>query len=179
MAIYFATSNVHKFKEAQQIIPNIQHYYFNHNEIRSDNLEEIAREAVNTAYAQLKKPVFVEDTGLFIDALNGFPGTYSAWALKKIGNEGILKLMESARDRSVAFKTCIAFADGKVTKTFLGECKGTIALAKRGESGFGYDSIFIPNSHKKTFAEDLETKSRVSHRKMVLSQMAEFLRRKY
>ncbi|MBS3068142.1 XTP/dITP diphosphatase [Candidatus Micrarchaeota archaeon] len=180
MVIYFATSNEHKFKEANEILSakgiSVEHFNFKHNEIRSDSLEEIAMEAVDTTFAQLKKPVFVEDTGLFIDALNGFPGTYSAWALKKIGSDGILKLLKSASNRAATFKTCIAFANGKITKTFLGECKGAIATKKRGKSGFGYDPIFTPKGYKKTFAEDLEIKVKVSHRFAALQKLTEFLK---
>ena len=100
MEIFFATSNKHKFVETQAILDDegitLKHFPFAHNEIRSDSLEEIANEAVEAAYKQAKRPVFVEDTGLFIDALNGFPGTYSAWVQKKIKPSGIVMKSISA-----------------------------------------------------------------------------------
>ncbi len=179
MPIYFATSNENKFKEAREMLETksigVEHFPFEHNEIRSDSLEEIAIEAVEVAYAKLKKPVFVEDTGLFIGTLNGFPGTYSAWVAKKLGSEGILKLMVGTSDRTAAFRTCIAFKDGKTTKTFSGECMGTISLLARGESGFGYDSIFIPKGYNQTFAESIGLKNKLSHRYKSLLLLSEYI----
>ncbi len=183
LSIYFATSNEHKFNEVRGVLSasriKIEHLMFKHNEIRSDSLEEIAFEAVNAAYVKLKKPVFVEDTGLFISALNGFPGTFSAWVINKIGSKGILKLMRSEQNRAASFKTCIAFSDGKDIKTFFGECSGAIANKQRGKSGFGFDPIFIPADYKKTFAEDTKTKNKLSHRHQAVLKLADFLIRKY
>ncbi len=175
MALYFATSNKHKFAEAKEILPGISHFNFSHNEIRSDSLEEIALEAVGAAYLQIKKPVFVEDTGLFVEALNGFPGAFSAWVLGKIGCEGILRLMQSEKSRAASFKTCIAFTDGKIAKTFSGECKGSIANKQHGKNGFGYDPIFVPEGYEKTFAEAPEIKKKVSHRYNALMQLKDYL----
>ncbi|MFH1222066.1 MAG: RdgB/HAM1 family non-canonical purine NTP pyrophosphatase [Candidatus Micrarchaeota archaeon] len=170
MEIFFATGNEHKFRETVKFFaknaPSVQlkHFPFKHNEIRSDELAEIADEAVAVAYAQLKKPVFVEDTGLFIDALNGFPGTYSAWAQSKIGNKGLLKLLEGEAVRSARFETVISFTDGKTTAHFRGICPGSIVEKPRGKSGFGFDPIFVPTGHPTTFAENIELKSQLSHR---------------
>jgi XTP/dITP diphosphohydrolase len=182
LEVLFATSNRHKFNEAKEILfnanVNILHFDFKHNEIRSDSLEEIAMEAATTAYKLAKKPVFVEDTGLFIDALNGFPGTYSAWAQKKIGNEGILKLMAGTANRSASFKTCIAFVNGKTkgeARTFTAECKGQISEKPRGNDGFGYDPVFIPEGEQHTFAENASFKNKHSHRYKSLLLLANHL----
>ena len=178
MAIYFATSNKHKFEEATNILApeiEIKHFYFKHNEIRSDSVEEIALDALK--HSKLKKPVFVEDTGLFIAALNGFPGTFSAWVLAKIGSKGILKLMKG-KNRSAAFRTCIAFTNGKITKIFMGECKGKIAYKQRGTAGFGYDSIFIPQGYRKTFAEATKIKKKVSQRYKALMKLKKWITKK-
>ena len=106
--VFFATSNKEKLKEAQQILNvPIQELEFDYPEIRSDSLEEVARDAVRAAYRRCKDQVFVEDSGLFINALKGFPGTYSGWVQKKIGNEGILTLMEGVDDRAAYFEACI------------------------------------------------------------------------
>jgi len=153
----------------------IEHFSFKHNEIRSDSVEEIAAEAVSAAYSQLGKPVFVEDTGLFIDTLNGFPGTYSAWAAKKIGSTGIMKLMQGEENRTAYFKTCIALMNGKSTKIFSASCAGSIATESRGESGFGYDPIFVPEGYDKTFAESIGLKNKLSHRYKSLLLLSEYL----
>ncbi len=185
MEILFATSNKHKFTEAQEILGkdkiSIRHFPFSHNEIRSDNLEEIAREAVEAAYSQAKKPIFVEDTGLFIDALHGFPGTYSAWVQKKIGPQGILKLMDGIEKekRSASFRTVIAYHDGEKIQCVSGECKGSIAFMVLGESGFGYDPIFIPFGYPQTFGQNIELKNKLSHRYISLLELRKILKEAY
>lgn len=182
MEVYFATSNENKFAEAKNIFSayassyTLKHFQFLHNEIRSDDLSEIAEEAAKVAYLKIKKPVFVEDTGLFIEALNGFPGTYSGWVQKKIGNKGILKLLESEINRTARFETVVCFtADGEEFVNFRGICEGTIAEKPRGVSGFGYDPIFIPAGCKQTFAENIELKNKLSHRYKSIMFFIEYL----
>ncbi len=168
MELYFATSNKSKFAEAAEFFKpldvTLKHFPFEYREIRSDSLEEIARDAVAAARKRCRMPVFVEDSGLFIDALNGFPGTYSAWIQKKLGNQGILKLMADASERSAVFEACIAYHDGASVTTFRGRCPGSIGPEERGEGGFGYDPIFVPQGEDQTFAENKELKNKLSHR---------------
>ncbi len=180
MEIHFATSNEGKFREAKEILGKagieVSHFQFEHNEIRSDSLEEVAIEAVRAAYNQVGKPVFVEDAGLFIHVLEGFPGTYSAWVQRKIGNTGILRLLEGVPDRFAEFRASIAFtADGKDVKSFEGICKGTIARKAEGQSGFGYDPIFVPEGHSQTFAQNIQLKNELSHRYKSLSEFSRYL----
>jgi XTP/dITP diphosphohydrolase len=179
MQLYFATSNSNKFEEAKRILNSVElkQFEFNHREIRSDSLEEIATQAVEAAYSQIKKPVIVEDAGLFIDALNGFPGTYSGWVEKKIGFAGILKLMDGIDKRSAQFRAVIAYYDGTSIKTFGGICQGEIANKAEGGSGFGYDPIFIPGGHSQTFAQSIELKNKLSHRYNSLLELSKFLNR--
>jgi len=180
MDLHFATSNENKFREAKEILAKnrieVTHFPFSHNEIRSDSIKEIAEEAVNAAYVQVKEPVFVEDAGLFINALNGFPGTYSAWVQKKIGCTGILKLMEEIEDRSAEFRSAVSFTDGKKTHTFEGVCSGSIGDKPAGTSGFGYDPIFIPQGNSQTFAQNIELKNKLSHRYTSLLKLSEYLK---
>jgi XTP/dITP diphosphohydrolase len=181
MEIYFATSNRHKFAEAKKMMEengiSIEQFEFSHNEIRSDSLEEIAIEAVQAAYKKIQKPVFVEDAGLFINSLNGFPGTYSGWVQKKIGNQGILKLLEAEQNRAAEFRAVIAFADGAKTKTFSGSAKGKIAKEQLGDSGFGYDPIFIPEGADQSFAQSIALKNKLSHRYNSLLKLVKYLER--
>ncbi|MBN2478288.1 XTP/dITP diphosphatase [Candidatus Micrarchaeota archaeon] len=166
MAVYFATGNKNKFIEMKSYLKDIdvRHYEFRHKEIRSDSIEEIAREAVDAAYSEVKKPVFVEDTGLFIESLNGFPGTYSGWVYEKIGAEGLVRLMRGEKNRSAVFKTCIAYRSGKKVLTFSGECRGSISEKILGKAGFGYDPVFIPEGHVQSFAQSINLKNKLSHR---------------
>lgn len=175
-SILFVTSNINKFAEAKRILSkfniNLIHYNFSYNEIRSEYLEEIAKDAAKKLFKVIRKELIVEDSGLFIDSLNGFPGTYSAWVFKKIGNEGILKLMKNLKNREASFKSCIAFASDKCIKTFIGEVRGKISLKIRGNQGFGFDPIFIPKNYKKTFAENENLKNKISHRTNALLKFA-------
>lgn len=179
MEVYFATSNKHKVEEATKLLGEfgvtVKHFPFVHNEIRSDSLEEIACEAVAAAHKECKKPVFVEDTGLFIEELNGFPGTFSGWALKKIGTRGILKLLQGSNNRSAYFETCIAYTNGKQTMTSFGRCDGSIANEVHGSSGFGYDPIFVPTGYDQTFAESITLKNKLSHRYKSLLEFSKLL----
>jgi len=181
LEIHFATSNKNKFREAEEMLGEagmgVRHFPFEHNEIRSDSLKEVAEDAVRAAYAQVGKPVFVEDAGLFIHVLEGFPGTYSAWVQKKIGNIGILRLIEGSPDRFAEFRAVIAYSpDGNDVRTFEGVCRGTIAKRPEGESGFGYDPIFVPDGHSQTFAQNKELKNKLSHRYQSLLEFSKYLK---
>jgi XTP/dITP diphosphohydrolase len=179
-SLFFATSNLGKFTEAQKVLASagitVKHFDFRHSEIRSDRLEDIAREAAEEAYRRCQEPVFVEDSGLFIKSLGGFPGTYSGWVLKKIGLQGILKLMSGVKDRSAYFEACIAYADGSGIKTFSGRCSGSISEIPRGSGGFGYDPIFVPEGFDTTFAQNIELKNKLSHRYISLLELSKSLK---
>jgi XTP/dITP diphosphohydrolase len=180
MEIYFATSNDGKFGEAAKMLGGagveLRRFPFAHREVRSDDLAEIAGEAALAAYARLGKPVFTEDSGLFINALDGFPGTYSGWVQKKIGNAGILRLLAGSGDRTAEFRAAIAYTeDGKSARTFSGSCRGAIAPAPAGESGFGYDPIFVPAGHPQTFAQNKQLKNKLSHRYQSLLEFTKYL----
>jgi len=147
-------------------------------EYRSNDVGEIARGKAKYAYSQLKTPIIVDDTGLFIDALKGFPGPYAAYVLQSIGNAGILKLMESQPDRKARFITAIAFADGRGVHVFKGTIEGQITFTPRGNAGFGYDPIFDIGG--KTLAEiPLEEKSRISHRARALAAFHDWFVHEY
>ncbi len=181
MELNFATSNEHKYKEAKMILKKegigVNWIPFSHTEIRSESFEEIAVDAVKAAYRKIKKPVFVEDGGLVVESLNGFPCTFSAWVQRKIGSAGVLKLMDGVENRTARFMLAIAWTDGEKVKTFTAYSEGTITNEKKGVSGFGYDSIFIPNGYEKTFAESPEIKEKISHRKKALMKLITFIKK--
>jgi len=162
--LYFASSNIHKFKEVKKILNtfgiNIKFFNCKLKEIQSDSLTEIANNKAKQAFLMCRKPVLVEDDGLFIDILNGFPGPYSSYVFSTIGNKGILKLLK--QNRKAKFVSIICFCDKKNTKTFESTLRGTISKQTFGR-GWGYDPIFIPLNEKKTFAQ-LEDKNEKSHR---------------
>jgi XTP/dITP diphosphohydrolase len=165
------TSNAGKAAEVAAFfggLLEVDHIALEIPEHRSEDIAEIAREKARYAYGQLNTPLIVDDTGFFIDALEGFPGPYAAYVLNSIGNAGILKLMEGISDRNARFTTGIAFADERGIEVFTGTLEGKITLGPRGNNGFGYDPIF--ELDKKTLAElSIEEKSRISHRARALS----------
>ena len=127
-------------------------------EIQSESLQEIAEKSVINAYKACHLPIFVEDAGLFINSLSGFPGPYAAYVYKTIHNVGVLHLMEKEKNRQAIFQSVIAFCDSENLKplSFYGESRGEITLSERreqGKSGFGFDPIFQPEGSGKTFAE--------------------------
>ena len=155
--IKFVTSNINKVKEFKQILEpkiKVKHIKLSYPELRSDNPEEIAKNSAEMLANKLKKPVVVEDSGLFIKALNDFPGTCSAYIHKRIGLQGIIKLMKGIKDRKCTYKSAVAYCEPKKKPiSFLGEEKGNVAESVRGSYGFGHDPIFIPEGSNKTYGE--------------------------
>ncbi|MEM3142689.1 MAG: XTP/dITP diphosphatase [Zestosphaera sp.] len=150
-------------------------------EIQSDDLTSIALYSAVQASLYLREPFFVEDAGLYIKSLKGFPGPFSSYVYKTIGVEGILKLMSSVSDRTAFFKSVIVlYYPQQGFKVFEGVVYGSISLEARGSGGFGFDPIFVPEGHHKTFAElDLETKNSLSHRGRAFRAMVSWLRTAY
>ena len=155
--INFVTTNKGKVKEFRQILEpqiKVNHIEMSYPEIRSDDSEEIARHSAKELAEKMKKTMVVEDSGLFIHGLNDFPGTYSATVHRKIGIEGILKLMKDVKKRKCTYKSAVAYCEpGKKAVSFLGEENGRIAESIRGNFGFGHDPIFIPEGSNKTYGE--------------------------
>ena len=173
----FATSNPHKFSEVSAILADygipVEMASLELREIQADTLEEIAAEKAREACRRVNGPVIVEDTGLFVEGLNGFPGPYSAYVFRTVRNEGILRLLEDAADRRATFKSVFAYGDtdGSV-ECFGATASGTIALTCRGE-GWGYDPIFVSeNAAGRTYGELGDDKNRLSHRRAALEKLA-------
>jgi dITPase (EC 3.6.1.-) len=158
MALSFVTTNEGKFREAQEIALEfgieLEHVPLPYVEIQSERLEDIVKVGAQQAFGMLKRPCFVEDSGLFIEALKGFPGPFSSYVFRTLGNEGILKLMKEVENRTAEFKSTIGYCE-RSTEVFVfsGSTRGMICAEMRGQGGFGYDPIFVPEGEKRTFAE--------------------------
>ena len=180
-AITFASTNRNKFREVLSILAahNISVDFAETNlvEIQSDSHEEIVMEKAKKAFLQVGRPVIVEDDGLFVNAMKGFPGQYSSYAFKTIGNTGIMKLLAESADRSASFRSLIAFYDGKCLSISEGCVDGKIS-DKITEGGWGYDPIFVPAGTSLTFAQLKEKKSEYSHRKKALDDFARWYSKK-
>jgi XTP/dITP diphosphohydrolase len=147
-------------------------------EIQSETLAEIASYAAEEAASRLGIPVVAEDAGLFIDKLNGFPGPYSSDVFKRLGNKGILKLMEDVSHRDAKFSSVAAFcAPLSRSRCFSGTVVGQIGLRPRGAGGFGFDPIFIPSrGDGRSLAQmTVKEKNRLSHRAASFRRLSKWL----
>lgn len=127
-------------------------------------------------------PALADDTGLEVDALDGAPGVHTARfagpdATPDDNMHRLLDALNGVGDRSARFRTVVCLVDTDGTAySFDGTCEGTITREPRGEGGFGYDPIFLPNGHEQTFAEmNADRKNAISHRKNALEHASEYL----
>ncbi len=178
--VFFVTSNIHKFDEARKVLAEYKvataMLRVEAVEIQDDSIEKVAKASASDAVKKCGLPIIVEDAGLFIEALKGFPGPYSSYAYRTIGTRGILELMKNVEKREAHFHSVIAFSSpDKPSTTFQGKVNGKISREERGSSGFGFDPIFRPSSQDRTFAEmTAEEKNRYSHRAQALRKFAEW-----
>ncbi len=183
MKIYFATGNKGKLLEVREkfaalgiVVEQLVHEY---PEIQSDSLESVVEWGLSWLWEKHAKPVMIDDSGLFVDALEGFPGVFSAYAFGSLGCDGIIKLLADANDRAAEFRCCAGFVDEDGSKIVVtGQVRGRIIQEPRGSGGFGYDPIFVPEGHERTFAEmSVGEKNSVSHRGRAFEQLADALKR--
>jgi len=186
--VFFATGNFHKFDEARNLLAKlgiaVGMLKVKGGELQSDSLVEIAQASAQEAFNRCHLPVIVEDAGLFIEALNGFPGPYAAYVYKTVGNKGVLELMKGLETRNAVFRSAIAYCDSNTEApvVFEGKAQGEIIVNERsgsGKSGFGFDPIFRPSGNMKTFAQmTLEEKNSFSHRANAISKFAEWYKKR-
>ena len=182
--ITFATGNRGKLKEAQTLMPHVQllSQSVDFDEPRSNDLQTIARAKLKQARAVISGPCFVQDSGFYITALNGFPGSYVNFALETVGHEGILKLMEGKSDRSCVFRQCLAYFDGQDEHIFTSEHTGRLSKTFLGEDSAQQWSalwhIFIPQGYAKTLSElsPQQLEERRQRANGTLMQLAAFLK---
>jgi XTP/dITP diphosphohydrolase len=183
--LFFVSNNTHKYSEIKSILKDriididLKFHKQNIIEIQDENIKKIAIEKSICAYNILKKPIIIEDDGLFIKSLNGFPGQYSSYVFKSLGNTGILKLLNGNKDRSALFKSIFVYNNGIITKIFTGQINGTIATTIT-PGGWGYDPIFIPHKMNITFGKLKENnqKNELSHRRIALDKVVRWLNQK-
>ena len=179
LSINFITSNKNKVREFKEILEpeiKVNHIKLSYTELRSDDPEEIAMQSAQMLANKLKKPVVVEDSGLFIKVLNDFPGTCSAYIHKRIGLQGIIKLMEGIKNRECTYKSAVAYCEpDKKPISFLGEEKGKVSEKVRGKYGFGHDPIFIPEGKNKTYGEITYCEEIKKFRRRAVLKLTEYL----
>lgn len=178
VTLRFMTKNQNKVREASLVLANyglgvVMEDKLRKIEIQSDNLEDIVTYALSLNCVDW---LITEDDGLFIESLNGFPGPYSEYVYRTIGLGGILRLMSGVTNRGAYFKSVVGLCINGEVKLFEGIVRGRLAEEPRGSGGFGYDPVFIPEGYDKTFAEmGIEFKSRLSHRAIAFSKLANYV----
>jgi XTP/dITP diphosphohydrolase len=184
----FASNNLHKLKEVSAILHGVVTVKSPHEAGITEDIAETADTLEGNAfikadyvYQKTKQDCFADDTGLFVDALNGMPGVISArfageHCSPQENIEKLLSLMQKENNRKANFKTVICLIQNGKGKYFEGVIKGSISRVPAGANGFGYDPVFIPDGFPKTFAElSAEEKNSLSHRAIAVGKMKEWL----
>ncbi len=177
MNLYFVTGNANKFAEARLIIPGLKQLDIDVPEIQEIDPHKIIEAKLTAArIRQSEGAIVVEDVGLYLDALNGLPGPLIKWFLKTMGAKGLADItqhMSNAKAKAVALLGYMS--DDGTVKFFEGEAVGTI-VSPRGDTNFGWDSIFQPEGYTQTYAEmGIEEKNKISHRRKAFEKLATFL----
>ncbi len=189
MKLVFATNNKHKLDEVRKITSRHPVEIVSLAEINcfddipetADTLEGNALQKAHYIQEKFGLNCFADDTGLEVEALNNAPGVYSARYAgpghdSEANMKKLLHEMEGMENRKARFRTVIALVWNGKTYTFDGIVNGTITTTKRGENGFGYDPIFIPEGYEQTFAElGNDIKNQISHRAKAVEKLDEFL----
>lgn len=187
--IVLATGNLGKVAEIEDLLGSLPVELLSARDIERlpvviEDQPDLAGNALKKARAWfeiLGLPCLADDTGLEVNHLGGAPGVLSARYAGTDGdaeanNAKLLHAMRLASDRSAQFRTVIAFVDGEQERTFEGLCRGSISRDYRGEGGFGYDPVFIPDGYRNSFAEmSKDEKNAVSHRGKAVRKAVDFL----
>ncbi|MFQ5481123.1 MAG: RdgB/HAM1 family non-canonical purine NTP pyrophosphatase [Nitrospinaceae bacterium] len=173
----FATGNLKKLEEARSILrqPLIQ-VSLELEEVQTCDVETAARHKAEAAFRQLGEPVLVEDSGLVINAWNGLPGALVKWFENTVGLAGMARMLDGFESREAVAQCLVALHDGRRVLVARGEVTGEIAPSPRGNAGFGWDVLFIPQGEKRTFAEmSSQEKNAISHRRHAFTAMQRLL----
>lgn len=187
--LVFATNNQHKLEEVRAVLAD-KLEIVSLNELgcfddipeTADTLEGNALIKAQYIYEKFGLDCFADDTGLEVDALGGEPGVYSARYAGEDSNaqnnmHKLLKNLGENSNRTAHFRTVIALIEGDETRYFEGKINGEIAYEPRGDAGFGYDPIFIPEGYNISFAEiGAEVKNTISHRALAVGKLTEYLK---
>ncbi|MFW5821829.1 MAG: non-canonical purine NTP diphosphatase [Tangfeifania sp.] len=186
--LVFATNNPNKLKELQALLGDKYQLLglkdigcFEEIPEEQPTLEGNARQKAFYVYENYGHSCFADDTGLEVEALNGEPGVYSARYAGEKKDAGanmdkLLHEMAKINNRKARFRTVISLVINGKEKQFEGIAEGIITREKRGNAGFGYDPVFLPEGFDKTFAEmDLQDKNKISHRGRAVQKLVKYL----
>lgn len=179
MTLCFITSNKNKFKEAKQILGDITHEDIDLPEIQDLDARNVIKAKLLEALKHKKAEFIVEDTSVYLNCLGGLPGPLAKHFLKILNLKGLVDLTKKYNDNKAQVKSIVGYAKNKEEIYFFeGVVDGSIVSAK-GDDGFGWDPIFMPDGYDKTFAQlGQETKNKISMRRIALGKLKEFLGKK-
>jgi non-canonical purine NTP pyrophosphatase (RdgB/HAM1 family) len=179
MQFVFLTGNQHKADLLTKWLgKEVEHHKVDLDEIQSFDLRAVAEHKVKQAYALLKRPVLVEDVALTYGAMGRLPGPFIKWFLEDLGVDGLCKLADGLESRAVTASICYALYDGEHVEFFENHVRGQVADKPRGEHGFGWNALFIPEGSTKTYAEMDDDEIRpFSHRAPAVAKLKEYLER--
>ncbi len=181
MMLTVVTSNRGKVAEFRSELGRlgieVEHLEETYTEVQTDDLEQVVRRGVDELLDRGLDNFVIDDSGLFVEALNGFPGVFSAYTFETLGCEGVLKLMAGREQRNAFFECVVgSHIEGMGVIVARGRAPGEITSEKRGGGGFGFDPIFCPEDHGETFAQlSMEEKNRFSHRGKAIREFASML----
>jgi len=168
MRLKVITSNPGKVIEYKEALSSFsidtEHVKIRYDEIQSSDLKEVVRKGMDHLKASGISDFIIDDSGMFVDSLNGFPGVYSAYVQETVKNDGILKLMDTVNDRKASFQCCIGCNINGKDIIVLGKCDGIILREEKGTEGFGYDPIFSHDGERSLAEIPLNEKNKISHR---------------
>ncbi|MCL2143108.1 MAG: RdgB/HAM1 family non-canonical purine NTP pyrophosphatase [Methanomassiliicoccaceae archaeon] len=168
MILKIITSNQGKFIEYREALSSFsidaEHVRIPYDEIQTSELSEVVEKGMAALKEKGLRDFIIDDSGMFVDALKGFPGVYSSYVQKTIGNAGILKLMENVNEREANFQCCIGCNVNGKDIIVTGKCDGVILKEEKGTDGFGYDPIFSHDGKISLAEMPIPEKNGISHR---------------
>lgn len=180
MRIRFLSKNAHKIAEAETILGplgvEVIPITMPIDELQTHDVAVIVRDKVLRAFNAIGHRLFVEQTCLYLDALNGFPGGLTQPFWDSLKADRFCELFGRGDNQGLTARTWIGYCDGRRIHQFEGEIRGTVAAEPRGDRAFQWDCVFIPDGHDKTFAEMGERKNEISMRRLALNTFAAHLR---
>jgi XTP/dITP diphosphohydrolase len=180
--VQLITSNLGKLREFRAALEplgyEVAHLPLEVDEVQADTLEEVVVDCMRQIREQKIKDFIIDDSGLFVESLKGFPGVYSSYVLRTLGCEGLLKLLDGVEERTARFECCIGCSlEGREDIIQTEKCEGRIIHEMRGQMGFGFDPVFAAIGEERTFAEmPLGEKNVISHRGKAIKSLARQLR---
>ncbi len=179
MKFFFITGNQGKFGEASKIIPELEQKDIDLVEIQSLDPKVIIQSKLEEAKKNIQGNIVVEDGSLYIESLNGLPGPLIKWFMKALDNDGLYKITESLESNKAIAKVIIGVSfESGIIEFFEGSISGVI-VSPRGENGFSWDKIFMPDGYDKTFAEMMiEEKNEISMRKIAFQKLKDYINKK-